>query len=104
MNMDKKELNVNFDNYKTEVPDKVRKRMSVYKRPNPKEIKALIPGTVVELRAQPGQQIQKGEVILILEAMKMRNRIYAEMDGTIKAIEVSAGEKVIKGQLLVTFE
>lgn len=103
--MDKKEkLKINFDDYITEIPQDVKERIGSVNRHNQKEVKALIPGTVVEVKIKSGQRVAKGDVLLILEAMKMRNRIYAEIDGTVNTVNVNSGERVFKGQLLITYE
>ena len=64
-------------------------------------IKAPMPGLVLEVVAQAGQSVQKGDTLLILEAMKMENVIKAAGDGVVKSIAVTKGAAVDKGQLLV---
>jgi biotin carboxyl carrier protein len=75
-----------------------------FERYDPRIIKAVIPGVVAEIGSKVGQPVQRGDTILIVEAMKMRNRIMAPRDGTLKAIHVSTGMKVAKGQILIEFE
>lgn len=69
-----------------------------------KEIKSPMPGLVLKLLKSPGEPVQKGETLLILEAMKMENLIKSPVDGIIKSIDVNTGEPVDKGQSLLTFE
>jgi biotin carboxyl carrier protein len=69
-----------------------------------KEIKAPMPGLVLEIAVTEGQQVQEGDKILILVAMKMENSILISTDATIKRIAVSAGQAVEKGQVLVELE
>ncbi|CAA9480610.1 MAG: hypothetical protein AVDCRST_MAG96-992 [uncultured Segetibacter sp.] len=69
-----------------------------------KEIKAPMPGLVLEIAVSEGQQVHEGDKILILVAMKMENSIAVQTDATIKRIAVSAGEAVEKGQVLVELE
>ena len=57
-------------------------------------IDAPMPGKIVKLVAQEGQAVKAGEVLLILEAMKMQNEITADADGTVKTFNVSAGQSV----------
>lgn len=71
---------------------------------NPRLLHALIPGIIQSVAARPGQKIRRGEPLLVLEAMKMRNSITAPIDATIRAIVVQPGQMVTKGQLLVEFE
>lgn len=69
-----------------------------------KEIKAPMPGLVLEIAVTDGQQVKEGDRILILEAMKMENSILIHADATIKKVAVTAGQAVEKGQVLVTLE
>lgn len=69
-----------------------------------KEIKAPMPGLVLEVAVTEGQQVRQGDKILILVAMKMENSIMIHADATIKRIAVNAGEAVEKGQVLVELE
>lgn len=69
-----------------------------------KEIKAPMPGLVLEISVAEGQHVNEGDKILILEAMKMENSILVHTNATIKRIAVSAGQAVEKGQLLVELE
>jgi len=71
---------------------------------NPFQIKAFIPGTIQEIYVQVGDVVLAGDNVLILEAMKMRNLVTAEVDGTIKAIYVKTGENVAKNILLIDIE
>lgn len=65
-------------------------------------ISAPMPGTINDLRVNVGDSIKKGQVLLILEAMKMENEIMASCDGTIASINVSKGASVSAGDVLVT--
>lgn len=67
------------------------------------ELKAPMPGLIVDVRVQPGQAVQKGDPLLVLEAMKMENILKAPADGTVSAIKVGLRDNVQKGQLLVQF-
>lgn len=69
-----------------------------------KDIKAPMPGLVLGISVKVGDEIQKGDVILILEAMKMENVLKAPGEGIIKAIKVNKGEAVEKGQILIDLE
>lgn len=67
------------------------------------DLKAPMPGLVVKVLVAEGTSVNKGDGLLILEAMKMENVIKAAGSGTVKAIKVSAGTKVEKGELLIQF-
>ncbi|MDR0311203.1 MAG: acetyl-CoA carboxylase biotin carboxyl carrier protein subunit [Acidobacteriota bacterium] len=72
-----------------------------YEQKDPRMVKALIPGVVAEVSVAAGSQVKQGETLLVLEAMKMLNRIASPMDGKIKIVHTAAGEKVTKGQVLI---
>lgn len=65
-------------------------------------VAAPMPGKVVAVKASVGQAVKKGEVILVLEAMKMENDIVAPQDGTVASINVSTGDSVESGAVLAT--
>jgi acetyl/propionyl-CoA carboxylase alpha subunit len=67
------------------------------------ELKAPMPGLIVDIRVEPGQTVQKGDPLLVLEAMKMENILKAPADGTIGSLKVSLRDNVQKGQVLVQF-
>ncbi len=62
---------------------------------------APMPGTVLSIKAQPGAAVKKGDVLLILEAMKMENEITAPKDGTVAQVLKAAGTSVNTGDALV---
>lgn len=66
------------------------------------DITAPIPGNVLKVLVKAGQTIQRGEVVCILEAMKMENEIASNTNGTVDSVLVSAGEAVNSGQILVS--
>jgi biotin carboxyl carrier protein len=68
------------------------------------DIKAPMPGKVIEVNVKEGDTILKGDAILILEAMKMENVLKAENDCTIKKVLVKSSESVEKNQILVELE
>ena len=65
-------------------------------------VKAPLPGTVTEIKVQVGQQVNVGDIVLVLEAMKMPNNIEAEYAGTVTSITVNQGETVMEGSVLMT--
>ena len=65
-------------------------------------IKSPLPGTVIELKVNVGDTVKQGDVVLVLEAMKMQNNIESEYDGTVTAITVKQGETVMEGAVLLT--
>lgn len=67
-------------------------------------IKAPMPGLILEINVVVGQEVQEGDNLLILEAMKMENSFDSPRTGIIKSIAVEKGQAVDKGQLLIEFE
>ena len=65
---------------------------------------APLPGTVIEVFIKPGDEVEAGQVILIIEAMKMKNSIRSTKDGIVAKVMVSAGETVAHKQTLVEFQ
>ena len=64
--------------------------------------KAPLPGTIVDIKVTAGQQVAVGDVVLILEAMKMENEITAEKAGIIASISVNKGDTVMEGTTMFT--
>jgi biotin carboxyl carrier protein len=89
--------------FETHVTNKFSLRKP-FVRQDPGVIKAVIPGVVTEIVTKVGDSVKQGDILMILEAMKMLNRVIAPHDGTVTAIYVSAGEKVTKGQVLIEIE
>ena len=67
-------------------------------------LKALMPGLVVAIPVAEGQAVKKGEVLLILESMKMQNELKAPRDGIVNRIKVKAGESVEQKQPLLSIQ
>jgi biotin carboxyl carrier protein len=93
-------LNINSTLYKTRLSPKFLKRKP-YTPPSQKAIISFIPGTVLEILVEKGQDVRKGEDLVILDAMKMQNIMKCNIDGTIKKIHVKKGDKVSKGTILL---
>jgi len=69
-----------------------------------KDIKAPMPGMILDIMVEPGQSISQGDPILILEAMKMENVIKAEGNGIVKSILLKKGTTVEKNQVIIEME
>ena len=61
-------------------------------------------GVVISIAVEPGQQVAKGDPLLVIEAMKMETKIVSEAAGVVKAVCVAAGDAVKPGQILVELE
>ena len=68
------------------------------------EIKAPMPGLILDISVEAGQEVKENDALLILEAMKMENIITSPRDGIIKNISVAKGNAVDKNELLIEFE
>src|SRR5574344_2030637 len=67
-----------------------------------KPLKSPLPGVINDIKVAVGTQVKSGQVVLILEAMKMENEINAECDGTVTSIAVNKGDSVMEGDVLLT--
>lgn len=63
-------------------------------------VKAPMPGTILKVNVTAGQRVKSGDVLMILEAMKMENEIMAPKDGAVASVDVQAGSSVENGTLL----
>ena len=102
-------IEVNGNKYEVKIEDEydqlVKKMgLSVGGAQVMKNVKAPMPGLILDILAAPGQSVEKGDQLLILEAMKMENVLKAEGEGVIKSIEIQKGNAVEKGQILIEME
>lgn len=89
--------------YETRWTGKFARRRG-YEPTDPKKLLAFIPGVIQAITVRPGQRVRRGDSLLVLEAMKMKNDVTAPHDGVVKAIPVSLGQMVTKGELMIEFE
>lgn len=66
------------------------------------KVESPMPGTILDIKTAAGSAVKKGDVLCILEAMKMENDIVAPADGTVASVNVNKGDSVEAGQLIVT--
>ncbi len=93
-------LNINSISYITRLSRKFIGR-KFYKPSDPKIIVSFIPGTVIDILVTEGQVISAGDDLMIVDAMKMQNKLRAASRGIIKEINVAKGDKVSKGSVLM---
>lgn len=102
-------VNVNGNDYEINVRDKYdlllqQLGISAGATTAAQNIKAPMPGLVIQIVAHEGQEVKKGDAVLILEAMKMENVLKSPRDGKIKTIKATLRQAVEKGQVLIEFE
>lgn len=68
------------------------------------KVNSPMPGVILDVKANAGQMVKKGEVLMILEAMKMENDIVAPVDGKVSAVMVKKGDNVNSGDALASIE
>lgn len=69
-----------------------------------KQITSPMPGSIFKVNVKPGDSVKRGDVVIILEAMKMENEIFAADDAVVASVEVKEGATVNTGDVLVIFE
>ena len=69
-----------------------------------KSMPAPLPGTIIEIFVKAGDEVESGQVVLVIEAMKMKNSIRSTREGKVSAVLVSAGQTVTHKQALMEFE
>lgn len=95
-------LVVDDTSYETHYTRKFSSRKA-YTAPNPRELRAFIPGVIQTIHVQPGRRVRRGDPLLVLEAMKMRNDVVSAHEGVIDKVHVRVGDMVTKNQLLIEF-
>lgn len=101
--MEKREtvrLNIDHTEYVTRVSARYAGRKP-YAPPVPGRVCSFIPGTVVEVLVKEGDQVAEGDDLIIIDAMKMKNRLKCHTAGTVLTVNVSPGDRVPKGLILV---
>ncbi len=66
------------------------------------KVEAPLPGTITDVKVAVGQQVKKGDTVVVLEAMKMQNNIEADCDGQVTSVLVKQGDSVMEGTPLLT--
>lgn len=89
--------------YETSLTEKFKKRTK-YLSLKHQEVRAFIPGLILDIMVKEKQRIKKGERLMILEAMKMNNFVIAPKDGIVRRIYIEKNQKVVKGQLLILMD
>lgn len=96
-------LIIDGDKYKTLLTKKFKERPT-FKEHDPGMIRAFIPGTILKVRAKKGKRVKEGDLLLVLEAMKMHNVVAAPFDGVIRKVHVKAMDTVSKNFLMIEID
>jgi biotin carboxyl carrier protein len=94
------QLNINSTRYITRLSRSFLNR-KFYKPADPKIIQSFIPGTVLDIMVKEGDSVKEGDDLMILDSMKMQNKLKSPAGGFIKSIKVKKGDKVSKGTVLL---
>jgi biotin carboxyl carrier protein len=96
-------LNIGTRIYRTRISNKFAGRKH-YQPVDPSVILSFIPGTVYDILIEEGKRVKKGDILMILDAMKMKNMLKSKTDGKVKSISVKKGDRVSKGTVLLMLE
>ena len=99
-----KDLHVDGTDYTTTLTRKFNMRNPRPRLKDPKVVHAFIPGLIKAVYVKEGDEVDRGDKLLVLEAMKMENQLLAATSGIIKKVHVEAGVVVVKNALLVEIE
>ena len=98
-----KTLIIEGTKYKTQYNRKFENRIE-WEEPDVRKVMSFIPGTIVKINVKEGQSVKKGQILFILEAMKMKNKVVSPITGKVKSINVKNGEKIPNKHLILEFE
>ncbi|MCR4718335.1 MAG: biotin/lipoyl-binding protein [Firmicutes bacterium] len=109
--MKKYRVNVNGTSYEVEIElvDEINTAQSERKAEakaagEGEQVTSPMPGTILDVKVKVGDSVKKGQVLMVLEAMKMENEIMAGTDGTVTSVAVSKGASVGTGDMLLTIK
>jgi biotin carboxyl carrier protein len=104
------EVFVDGESFTVSIPNTKATTRSVWKKKAAKEVvtegacTAPIPGMIVEFKKKNGDEVKAGEIVVVLEAMKMMNNFEANKDGVISGIKFESGDSVTKGDVLFSID
>jgi biotin carboxyl carrier protein len=98
-----RELVIGGVTYETRYTKKFERR-TPYVASDPHLVRCVIPGIIRTVVVRKGLRVRSGDPLLVLEAMKMQNEVLSPREGTVRALGVSPGDTVTRGQILVELE
>ncbi|WP_081212201.1 acetyl-CoA carboxylase biotin carboxyl carrier protein subunit [Salegentibacter sediminis] len=103
------QVKINSNNYQVKISNELdqlidKMGLSLSSALMVNDIKAPMPGLILDVMVKEGDEVKEGDYLLVLEAMKMENTLSAPRDGVVKAISVEKGQGVDKNQLLIEMD
>jgi len=98
-----KSLVIGETKYRTTLTRKFEQRKN-WEAPDPKKVLSYLPGSIMNVFVKQGQKVKEGDPVVILEAMKMRNKVNSPLDGVVKSVNVKTGDTIPKGFVIIEIE
>ncbi len=105
------EVEIKTEKRSSKTPKLVRKDIPrpkdahlIKKDPSLYQVKAPLPGIIMQVKVKVGDAVKRGDNLLVYEAMKMENNLLSEREGNVKAVKVAAGDSILQGDVLLEIE
>ncbi len=86
---------------RAEIPPSKRDKIEKKEKGSSDPVTAPLPGTIIKILVKQGDLVKKGQTLLVMEAMKMENKIRSEKDGVVESVKVTPGSGVLQGDILI---
>lgn len=86
---------------RAEIPAGGKERIEKKEKGTAEPVIAPLPGTILSILVKPGDFVKRGQTLLIMEAMKMENKIQSDKDGVVESVKVTPGASVLQGDILL---
>ena len=86
---------------RAEIPPSKREKIEKKEKGSSDPVIAPLPGTIIKILVKPGDLVKKGQTLLVMEAMKMENKIQSEKDGVVESVKVTPESSVLQGDILI---
>ncbi len=105
------EIEIQSEKKSSKTPTLVRKEVprakdahKIKKDASIQVVLAPLPGTIMQILVKEGDEVKRGDKLLVYEAMKMENNLLSEKEGIVKSVKVTAGESILQGDVLLEIE